>query len=474
MANPRGFMTVKRSGNTCRRVEERVQDFREIEIQLSDDARQLQASRCMECSVPFCHWACPVANIMPEWQQRLAEGDWRAAYDLLQDTNNFPEFTGRLCPALCEASCVLSINGEAVTIRENELAIIERAFREGYVKPRPPAQRTGKKVAVIGSGPAGLACADTLNRAGHTVVLYEAAGAVGGFLRFGVPDFKLDKSIIDRRVAILQEEGLIVKTGVRVGTDISSEEIRSTFDAVCITTGARKPRDLLIEGRELDGIHQAVEYLEQQNRIVAGDAPAGEDRISAARKHVVVIGGGDTGSDCIGTAIRQGARSVTQLEILPAPPRTRPDTLPWPLWPKVYKTTSSHEEGCERLFGASTRRFTGESGGIRRLCVVRVDWDTDENGRYRMAERPGSEFDLEADLVILALGFEHTVHEGLVHDLGVQLSARGDVAVDGRHMTSVAGIFAAGDAAQGASLVVRAIFEGRAAARDIDAYLRGT
>jgi glutamate synthase (NADPH/NADH) small chain len=296
---------------------------------------------------------------------------------------------------------------------------------------------------------------------------------VGGFLRFGVPDFKLDKSIIDRRVNILQEEGLIIKTGVKVGTDISSEEIKSTFDAVCMAVGARKPRDLLVEGRELDGIHQAMDYLEQQNRMDGGDALAGQDRITAARKHVVVMGGGDTGSDCVGTAIRQGAKSVTQLEILPAPPRSRPDYQPWPLWPKIYKTSSSHAEGCERLFGVSTRRFIGESGHLTQLCVVRVDWDTDENGRYRMTERPGSEFELEADLVILALGFEHAVHEGLVHDLGVQGTGRGDIAVDGRHMTNVAGIFAAGDAAQGASLLVRAIFDGRTTAKDIDAYLKG-
>jgi glutamate synthase (NADPH/NADH) small chain len=471
MSNPRGFLTVKRADSGYRPVNVRLRDFNEVENQLPEQARKLQASRCMDCGIPFCHWACPVENIMPEWQTKLAQGDWKAAYDILQDTNNFPEFTGRICPAPCEISCVLSINDEPVTIRENEFAVIERAFQEGYVKPHPPEWRTGKKVAVIGSGPAGLACADIVNKAGHTVVLYEAADAVGGFLRYGVPDFKLDKRVIDRRVNILLDEGLIIKTGVEVGKDISISEITSMFDAVCIATGARKARELRIEGRDLDGIHQATVYLEQQNRVNRGDKVPDQERITAANKQVIVIGGGDTGSDCIGTANRQGARSVTQIEILPAPPRTRSENEPWPVWPKLYKTSSSHEEGCERLFSIATREFSGEDGKVNKLSAVRVEWQPAANGQYRMTEVAGSEFELEADLVLLAMGFEHTVHEGLVEGLGVQWNSRGNIVVDENFMTNVSGVFAAGDSTRGASLIVWAIHEGREAAKHINDYL---
>jgi glutamate synthase (NADPH/NADH) small chain len=469
MANPRGFITIDRIESGYRPIHERIRDFREVETELREEDRKLQASRCMDCGVPFCHWGCPVGNLMPEWQNKIIEGDWQAAYEILQSTDNFPEFTGRICPALCEASCVVAIGGQAVTIRENELSVIERAFREGYVQPRPPRHRTGKRVAVIGSGPAGLACADRLNKAGHTVVLYEAADRVGGFIRYGVPDFKLEKHVIDRRVNILLEEGLIIKTGV--GVDLPVEELKANFDAICIAIGSRKQRELPVEGRQLAGIHQATVYLEQQNRLVAGDPIPEPHRISAAGKHVIVLGGGDTGSDCIGTANRQGARSITQIEILPAAPGTRSENEPWPLFPKLFKTTSSHEEGCERMFNVATRKFIGENGHVNKLVAGRVEWQRGDNGQYTMIEIPGSEFELDAELVVLAMGFEHPVHDGLIDGLGVKCNNRGNVAVDEHRMTNVDGVFAAGDAKRGASLVVWAIQEGKEVAAQIDAYL---
>jgi glutamate synthase (NADPH/NADH) small chain len=472
MADPKGFLKVKRQNAGYRPVGERVRDYNEVELLLPDDERKLQASRCMTCGVPFCHSACPVGSLIPEWQDKLHQEDWETAYQILEQTNPFPEFTGRLCPAPCESGCVLGINDDAVTIRENELSIIERAFEAGYIKPRPPKVRTGKKVAVIGSGPAGLAAAARLNRMGHWVVLYEAADAVGGFLRYGVPDFKMEKSVIDRRVDIFLEEGLEIQTGVMVGEDISGEELLGAYDAVCLAIGARKARDLPIEGRELRGVHQAVDYLEQQNRIVRGDMIPINQRITAVGKHVVVIGGGDTGSDCVGTANRQGAVRVTQLELLPEPPHSRPPDQPWPLWPKVHKTTSSHEEGCERMFNISTKRFMVEKGRVGRLAAVHVEWHA-HGGRYEMVEVPDSEFELEAQLVLLAMGFVHVAHEGLVEELGLELNNRKNIAIDGNFMTSVDGVFSAGDAVRGASLVVWAIQEGQQAARKINDYLLG-
>lgn len=472
MGNPKGFIEVGRQEAGYRPVEERIIDYREVEKQLPEDARRLQASRCMDCGVPFCHWACPVENIMPEWQEMLYRGDWKSAYAILQDTNNFPEFTGRVCPAPCEASCVLAINDDAVTIRGNELAVIERAFEEGFVRPRPPEKRTGKRVAVIGSGPTGLSCADILNRAGHTVVLYEAEDSVGGYLRFGIPDFKLDKRIIDRRVDILRQEGLIIKTGVTVGSDVAVSDIRSDCDALCIAIGARAPRDLTIEGRELGGIHFAMEYLSQQNRIVRGDDIPEDKLIKALDRHVVVIGGGDTGSDCVGSANRQGARSITQLEILPKPPEKRTGNEPWPLWPKLLRYSSSHEEGCERMWNVLTKRFIGEEGRVKKISSAVVEWEHDGSGGYGMHEIPGSDFEIKADLVFLAMGFTHVVQGGLVRDSGVDLDSRGNIAVDENYMTSVEGIFAAGDSVRGASLVVWAIQYGREVARAIGRYLR--
>ncbi|MBN1681533.1 MAG: glutamate synthase subunit beta [Anaerolineae bacterium] len=478
MGDPRGFINVSRIESGYRPVEERISDYDEVERRLPDEQRRLQASRCMDCGVPFCHWGCPVGSLIPEWHAKLHQGDWKAAYDILQKTNNFPEFTGRLCPAPCESACVVGIHDSPLTIRENELAIIDRAFAEGYVRPQPPHHRTGKHVAVVGSGPAGLACADSLNKMGHSVVLYEAADAVGGYLRYGVPDFKFDKHIIDRRVTIMQQEGLTIKTGVRVGADLSVDnlpvdQLRAGVDAVVLAIGAREPRDLPVEGRDLDGIHFAVNYLTQQNRAVRGDRILPHDRIMAQGKHVVVIGGGDTGADCVGTANRQGAISVTQIELLPALPESRAPDQPWPLFARVYKTSSSHAEGCERLFNISTQHFIGENGRVKRLSAVQVDWQQDSSGRHHMYDVPGSQFELEADLVLLAMGFVHVEHGGPVAGLGIDLDQRGNIAIDERYQTSVNGVFAAGDATRGPSLVVWAILDGRAMAQAVHEYLQG-
>lgn len=471
MGNPKGFLNIRRMESGYRPVEERVNDYREVEILLPESERELQASRCMDCGVPFCHWGCPVENIMPEWQDMIFRKDWKAAYDILKETNNFPEFTGRVCPAPCEASCVLSINDEPVTIRQNELAVIEKAFELGYVKPEPPLSRTGKKVAVVGSGPTGLACADMLNRAGHSVTVFESEDSVGGYLRFGIPDFKLDKRIIDRRVDILKAEGIEFKTCITVGRDISSDELTKNFDAVMLGIGAREPRDLNIGGRTLRGIYLAMEYLEQQNKRVRGDVIPEDKLIRTINRKVVVIGGGDTGSDCVGNANRQGASSITQIEILPEPSDHRTSNDPWPLWPKVKKTSSSHEEGCERLWNVKTLRFDGEDGEVKRIHATRVSWEKDADGKMIMKDLPGAEFELQADLVFLSMGFMHVAHEGLVKDFNIKLDANGNIEVDDNFMTSVNGVFSAGDSVRGASLVVWAIHHGREAAKGINRFL---
>jgi glutamate synthase (NADPH/NADH) small chain len=475
MADPRGFLKVERIENRYRPVAERIRDYDEVETQIPEDMRRYQAMRCMDCGVPFCHWACPVGSLIPEWQEKTRVGDWRAAYQILQKTNNFPEFTGRLCPAPCESGCVLGINDDPVTIRANELAVIEHAFAEGWIVPEPPHHRTGKKVAVIGSGPAGLAAADSLNKAGHSVTLFEAADKVGGYLRYGVPDFKLEKRFIDRRVEIMLAEGLTIQTGVKVGVDEPVSDLLAGYDAVCVTIGARQPRDLNIPGRELDGIHFALEYLEQSNRFVAGENIPPDNRITAKGLHVVVIGGGDTGSDCVGTANRQGADSVTQIELVPEFPRNRPPSHPWPLFPRLYQISSSHKEGCERIFSVLTKEFMGgkKNRRVKKIRVARLDWGKSLNGSADYREIPYSDFVLKADLVLLALGFVHVEKQGLVEQLGLDLTARGNIAVDDRYMTSVNGVFSAGDSNRGASLVVWAISEGRAAALSIDRYLRG-
>jgi glutamate synthase (NADPH/NADH) small chain len=476
MADPKGFLKFERIDNRYRPVAERVRDYNEVESPLPQDMRRYQARRCMDCGVPFCHWACPVGSLIPEWQDKITAGDWKGAYEILQKTNNFPEFTGRLCPAPCESGCVLGINDDAVTIRANELSVIDNAFAEGWVIPHPPKQRTGQTVAVIGSGPAGMAAADSLNKAGHTVTLFEASDKIGGYLRYGVPDFKLEKHTIDRRVEIMLAEGLNIQTGVKVGVDMPTEQLLAEFDAVCIAIGARTPRDLNIPGRELDGIHFALEYLEQSNRFVAGDEIAPDDRISAKGLHVVVLGGGDTGSDCVGTANRQGAKSVTQIELVPEFPRDRPPSHPWPLFPRLYQISSSHKEGCERMFSILTKEFVGgkKNRRVKKIRAARLDWGKSGNGYGEFVEVPDSEFEIKADLVLLALGFVHVEKGGLVEQLGLKLSPRGNIAVDQQFRTNVEGVFSAGDSNRGASLVVWAISEGRAAAQAIDRYLRET
>jgi glutamate synthase (NADPH/NADH) small chain len=470
MADPKGFMKIGKKPAGNRPVHERISDYSEVEQVLNSEDRKLQASRCMDCGIPFCHWGCPVDNLIPEWNDLLFQGDWKGASERLHSTNNFPEFTGRICPAPCEHSCVLNIGEEPVTIRENEAAIVEHAFAEGYIKPNPPKVRTGKKVAVIGSGPAGMAAADQLNKAGHAVTLFEKDEKIGGLLRFGIPDFKLNKHTIDRRLKIMMAEGLEIRTGVEVGRDISGREILDSHDAVCLAIGAMQPRDLPLEGRELDGIHFAMDYLTQQNRVNNGVYVPYDNRITAEGRKVLVIGGGDTGSDCVGTAIRQGAESVTQIEILPKPPEKRADENPWPYYGKILKTSTSHEEGCQRRWSLSTLRFIGMQRRVTHVEVEEVTWEKTE-GRFQMKAVPGTKSQIEADLILLAMGFVHPVHEGLLEELGVKLDVRKNVAVDGDLSTNIGKVFGTGDAVNGATLVVTAIASGRRAARKIDDYL---
>ncbi|HPA86917.1 MAG TPA: glutamate synthase subunit beta [Bacteroidales bacterium] len=470
MGDITGFLKVKRKEAGNRPVNERIHDFSEVEQILNSEDRMLQASRCMDCGIPFCHWGCPVDNLIPEWNDLLYRGNWKGAWERLYSTNNFPEITGRICPAPCEHACVLNINQEPVTIRENEVAIAERAFSEDYIRPEPPAERSGKKVAVIGSGPAGLAAADLLNKAGHYVTLYEKDEKAGGLMRFGIPDFKLSKAVIDRRLDIMVQEGLNLVTGVTAGRDISARELLATYDAVCIAIGSGKPRDLNVEGRELKGIHFAMDFLSRQNRINSGYDPSDLRELCATGKKVLVIGGGDTGSDCIGTAIRQKAARVTQIEILPKPPASRTPDNPWPFFGKILKISTSHEEGCERHWSLSTVRFTG-NGNVAGAEVEEVKWE--QNGtRYTMNPVPDSRRIIEADLVLLAMGFVHPVIEGLVSELGIELSERNNIRTNGSLQTNIPGVFAAGDSVSGASLVVHAIASGRKVAKEIDRFLR--
>lgn len=471
MGNPKAFLTIHRKEAGYRPVSDRIRDYGEVEQTLNPEDRRLQASRCMECGVPFCHWSCPLGNKQPEWQDRLFKNDIKGAYTLLTATDDFPEFTGRVCPALCEKGCVLNKIHEPVTIRENEAAIVERAFLEGYVKPYVPRHRTGKRVAVIGSGPAGLACANQLNRRGHSVTVFEKNEAIGGLLRFGIPDFKLNKSIIDRRVALMTEEGVEFKPGVEVGKDIAVEDIVRDYDAVCIAIGAEVPRDLKVEGRDLKGVHFALELLQQQNRVNAGREISRDDRISAKGKNVLVIGGGDTGSDCVGTANRQGALSVTQIEIMPKPPEGENPATPWPYWPVVLKTSSSHDEGCNRRWLLDTRRIIGENGKVTEVEVEEVRWEKDEaTGRMNLIHT-GNVERIKAELVLLAMGFTNPVQDGILKQLEVEKDARGNVKVDDKQQSSIDKVFAAGDASTGASLVVRCIASGRKAAEGIHNYL---
>ncbi|MBF0460420.1 MAG: glutamate synthase subunit beta [Magnetococcales bacterium] len=469
-----GFMEVDRATPQLRPVAERITDWDALYKPFAQERLQDQASRCMDCGVPFCHNSCPLGNLVPMWNDWVYRGDWAMAVETLHRANNFPEFTGRVCPALCEASCVVGINREPVAIREIERTIVEEGFTRGLIVPRPALVKTGKRVAVVGSGPAGLAAAQQLTRAGHTVTLYEKNARVGGLMRYGIPAFKLEKHVIDRRMQQLLGEGLTVRTGVHVGVDLPVAQLRQENDAILLTGGAEHPRDLSIPGRSLQGIHFAMDFLGQQNRRLAGEDLSRETEIWAEDQHVVVVGGGDTGADCVGTAIRQGARSVTQIELLPKPPKDRAPETPWPLWPIQLRVSSSHQEGCVQEWNILTKYFEGENDHVKHLHCVRLRWQASEGGgRPQMTEIAGSAFSLEADLVLLAMGFLAPVKSGLLEALGVALDERGNVQVNGRSMTSIEGVFAAGDMATGQSLVVRAISSGRQAAKGVDGWLRG-
>ncbi len=473
MGNTRGFLEIKRETPADQSVNERTKHYKEFHGKLPAEKLAEQGARCMDCGIPFCHWGCPLGNIIPDWNDMVYRGRWKEAIDRLHKTNNFPEFTGRVCPAPCEASCVLSINNEAVTIKEIEQNIIENAFKEGWVIAKPSSVRTGKKVAVIGSGPAGLAAAQQLNWAGHYVTVFEKADRIGGLLRYGIPDFKLEKHVIDRRVTLMEEEGVEFKTSVEAGKDISAVDLRKRFDAIVLTGGAMKPRDLPVKGRDLKGIHFAMDFLTQQNRRLAGDTIPPEQEITAEGKRVVILGGGDTGADCLGTSNRQGAKEIHQFEIMPKPPNVRPENNPWPYWPFVLRSSSSHEEGGKRDWCISTKRFSGVNSFVNKLHAIRVELETGPNGKPFFKEVPGSEFEIDADLVLLAMGFVGPVKEGLLQELGIQFTQRGAVAIDENCMTSVPGVFSAGDMSRGASLVVWAVWDGRQAAKGVDLYLMG-
>ena len=470
MGQTKGFLKYRRQSVGHRPVEERVHDFNELVLPLTPDAIGEQAARCMDCGIPFCHGAgCPLGNAIPDFNELVYRGRWQEACRLLHSTNNFPEITGRVCPAPCETACTLSINDDPVLIRHIEFQIVERGFEEGWVQPIRPTQKTGKRVAVIGSGPAGLAAAQQLARAGHDVVVFEKDQEAGGLLRYGIPDFKLEKRILDRRLGQLTEEGVTFQTDVKAGEDISAHYLRKMFDCICLTTGAGDPRNLIVPGRDFDNVLFAMDYLTSQNRMSSG-VPADYRLVTAKDKVVVVIGGGDTGSDCVGTARRQGAKKIYQLEILPKPPATRPPDTPWPAWPRIMRTSSSQEEGCERRWSVSTKKLSGDTANrVEKLHCCEVEWKKKAD-RWEVKEIAGTDFEINANLVLLALGFTHTIHKGLVESLDLRLDDRGNVEV-GNHQTSQPWVFAAGDTVTGASLVVRAIDSGRKAAAAIDKWL---
>jgi len=473
MGKATGFLEVQRRKQPVRPIVERIRDWREIGLPYEPAALRDQVARCMDCGIPFCHQGCPLGNLIPAWNDLVYRDRWRAAIDRLHATNNFPELTGRLCPAPCEGSCVVGLHDDPVTIKATEAAIIDRAFTEGWVVARPPARRSGKQVAVVGSGPAGLAAADQLNRAGHLVTVLERADRTGGLLRYGIPEFKLEKRLLDRRLALMEAEGVEFRTGCNVGIDVPARDVRAGFDAIVLAGGSTEARDLAVPGRELNGIHFAMAYLTAQNRRCQGDALAPSEVIDANGKHVIIIGGGDTGADCLGTAIRQGAREIHQLELLPRPPEQRPADNPWPQWPHVFRMSSAHEEGGERLYAVSTQRFSGDADGrVRTLHAVRVN-PALIGGRTMFEPIPGSEFVLRADLVLLAIGFTGPERGGMLDDLGVRINDRGTVWRDGNWMTSVPGVFTCGDMQRGQSLIVWAIAEGRSCARGVDAFLMG-
>jgi len=467
-----GFLELQRIQEAMQPTAERVRHYREFTLALADDDAAKQGARCMDCGIPFCQSGCPVHNIIPDWNDLVYRHQWREALEVLHSTNNFPEFTGRICPAPCEAACTLNINNDAVGIKSIEHFIIDKGWEEGWVVPQVPAAKTGKRVAVAGSGPAGMACAQQLARAGHDVVLMEKADRIGGLLRYVIPDFKMEKHLIDRRMAQMSIEGVEFRPNAHVGVDVPAAQLLADFDAIVLTGGAEAPRDLNVPGRDFAGVHFAMDFLPLQNLVVAGDRVA--DQIMATAKHVVIIGGGDTGSDCVGTSNRQGAASITQFELLPQPPESENKPLVWPNWPIKLRTSSSHEEGCERDWAVTTKRFEGSNGKVEKLVAARVEWQKDVTGAMKMVEVPGSEFELKADLVLLAMGFVGPVHAGLLAQFGVELDARSNVKADTEdYRTSVPKVFAAGDMRRGQSLVVWAIREGRQAARAVDEFLMG-
>ena len=473
MGKVTGFLEIEREIPARRPVAERLKDWRELEGKLPEDKLRDQGARCMDCGIPFCHKGCPLGNIIPDWNDLVYRDRWEDAIHRLHSTNNFPEFTGRVCPAPCEEACVLNINNNPVTIKQIEKTIIDHAWKHEFVAPNPPPAKTGKKVAVIGSGPAGLACAQQLARAGHDVTVLERSDRIGGLLRYGIPDFKMEKDLIDRRMAQMEAEGVTFRTCVSVGTDVTADQLRAEYDAVVIAAGATQSRDLPVPGRELKGIHYAMEFLPQQNKVVAGDRVEGQ--IRADGKKVIILGGGDTGSDCLGTSNRHGAVSVHQFELLPQPPASRTeDVAPWPYWPMILRTSSSHEEGVVRDFSINTKKFSGDANGnVKKLHGIRLEWQKQPGGAPpKMVEIPGSEFEIECDLVLLALGFLGP-EKPLLEQFGVALDARGNVVADADYASSVPGVFACGDARRGQSLVVWAIWEGREAARGVDKYLMG-
>nr|VFK78125.1 MAG: glutamate synthase (NADH) small subunit [Candidatus Kentron sp. SD] len=472
MGKSTGFMEIARQDRSYRAVAERIRHYGEFVVPLPEESMREQGARCMDCGIPYCHGGCPIDNVIPDWNDLVYRGRWRDAVAALHATNNFPEFTGRVCPAPCEASCTLNLTHEAVTIKSIECAIVDRAWESGWVRPRPPVERIARRVAVIGSGPAGLAAAQQLARIGYEVVVYEKRARVGGLLRYGIPDFKLEKRLIDRRVTQMEAEGVVFRPNSHIGVEIPARELLRDYDALVLAGGSEHPRELAIPGRELSGVHPAMDFLTQQNDRVAGIALGdGVLELTAKDKHVVVIGGGDTGSDCVGTSIRQGARSVRQIEIMPKPPAREDKLITWPDWPLKLRTSSSQEEGCQRDWAVASRSFQGENGKISGINLVRVQW-TQQNGHPVMEEIPGSEFFVKADLVLLALGFLHPTRSGLLEELGVALDKRGNVAAKEDCRTSVDKVFTAGDMRRGQSLVVWAIREGRQCAQAVDRYLR--
>jgi glutamate synthase (NADPH) small chain len=476
MGKPTGFLEFKRELPSKRPVQERRKDYHEFVNMYEPEQLNKQAARCMNCGIPFCHHGCPLGNVIPEFNDAIYRKAWQDAYDILITTNNFPEFTGRICPAPCESSCVLGINQPAVTIEEIEKHIIEIAFEKGFVKAKQPNVRTGKKIAVVGSGPAGLAAAAQLNSAGHSVIVFERDDAPGGLLRYGIPDFKLEKWIIDRRINLLEQEGILFQCSTNVGVDIGINELMRDYHAIVLSGGSTIPRDLPVPGRDLKGIHFAMDFLKQQNKRVAG-ITVNEEEISATGKNVIVIGGGDTGSDCVGTSNRHGAKQITQFELLPQPPKDRTAYMPWPTYPMIMKTTSSHEEGCERQWAMATKEFIAdEKGSLKALKIVQLEWKLTEDARpARFVEVPGTEEIIPCELALLAMGFVHPQHEGIIMDLGVELDDRGNVrAAEKSYQTSINKIFAAGDIRRGQSLVVWAISEGRECARKVDEWLMGS